>query len=95
MNHNEMPDIFEPFEKLVEIEIGGEKYFVPENNTLLRCFQYLALENISRGDFCWNGDCLNCRVWIDDGKGEKMLVACRAKVIENMRIIKTDAAIEL
>ncbi len=95
MNNDGMPDIFEPFTKLIEIEIVGEKYSVPENNTLLRCFQYLALEKISRGDFCWNGDCLNCRVWIADGEDEKMLVACRAKVVENMRIIRIDAAIKL
>ena len=47
------PDIFQPYDRLVEIEILGEKYEVPENNTLLRCFQFLALENISYGDFCW------------------------------------------
>ncbi len=44
-------DIFEPFDKLLEIEICGEIKKVPENNTLLRCFQYLSVETISYGDF--------------------------------------------
>ena len=44
-------DIFEPFERLVEIEILGERREVPENNTLLRCFQYLSMDTISFGDF--------------------------------------------
>jgi hypothetical protein len=35
-------DIFELFERLVEIEVPGEKYQFSENNTLLRCFQYLS-----------------------------------------------------
>ena len=83
-----LEDIFEPFEKLVAIEISGETYEVPENNTLLRCFQYLSLETVSYGDFCWNGDCLNCRVWIErDGK-EKALISCRAKVVEGMKIVR-------
>jgi hypothetical protein len=36
-------DIFEPFERLIEIEICGARREVPENNTLLRCFQYLSM----------------------------------------------------
>ena len=36
------PDIFTPYDKLIEIEILGEKFLVPENNAS-RCFQYLAL----------------------------------------------------
>jgi len=67
----ELPDIFQPFDRLIEIEIMGLKYEVPENNTLLRCFQYLAMENISYGDFCWNGECLNCQVWLKNGDKDR------------------------
>ncbi len=88
-------DLFEPFEKLVEIEILGEKYRVPENNTLLRCFQYLSMESISFGDFCWNGDCLNCQIWIKNGDKEKPLMTCRAKVEEGMRIVRMAEEIRL
>jgi NADH dehydrogenase/NADH:ubiquinone oxidoreductase subunit G len=89
------PDIFEPYEKLISIEICGEIRQVPENNTLLRCFQFLALESISIGDFCWNGACTNCQVWLDNGNAEKPVLACRTKVQENMKIIKISDEIKL
>lgn len=88
-------DIFEPFEKLIEIEICGATREVPENNTLLRCFQFLAMETISFGDFCWNGDCLNCRVWLAQGEKGKTVLACRAKVEEGMKIIQLSKEIKL
>jgi predicted molibdopterin-dependent oxidoreductase YjgC len=89
------PDIFEPYEKLISIEICGEIRQVPENNTLLRCFQFLSLESISIGEFCWNGTCTNCQVWLDNGNAEKTVLACRTKVRENMKIIKMDDEIKL
>ena len=56
-------DLFEPFDKLIAIELLGRRVEVPENNRLLRCFQFLSMRSISRGDFCWNGDCSNCQFW--------------------------------
>lgn len=89
------PDIFQPFDKLIEIDILGHKCQVPENNNLLRCFQYLALENISYGDFCWNGECLNCQVWLKNGDKEKAVMACRTMVVENMVIVRVADGIDL
>jgi len=88
-------DLFEPFEKLVEIEVSGEKRNVPENNSLLRCFQYLSLETISYGDFCWNGDCANCQIWLEDTAAEKPVLACRTKVRDKMKIVKMSREIKL
>jgi NADH dehydrogenase/NADH:ubiquinone oxidoreductase subunit G len=88
-------DLFEPFERLIEIEIEGRKVKVPENNSLLRCFQYLSMESISYGDFCWNGDCLNCQVWVKKGDKEKALMTCRAKVEEGMKIVRLSTEIEI
>ena len=88
-------DIFEPYEKLIEIEICGAIYKVPENNTLLRCFQFLSMETISYGDFCWNGDCLNCQVWLKNGAKEKAVLSCRTKVEEGMEIIRLNSEIKL
>jgi len=90
-----LPDIFQPFDKLIEIDILGEVRRVPENNTLLRCFQYLALENISYGDFCWNGECLNCQVWLQNSDKEKAVMACRTLVAENMKIVRLADGIDL
>ncbi len=95
MNLEDYKDIFEPFEKLVEIEICGEKYEVPENNSLLRCFQFLSIETISLGDFCWNGDCLSCQVWIKNGDKEKAVLSCRTNVQEGMEIVRISKEIEL
>ncbi|HEY0462282.1 MAG TPA: 2Fe-2S iron-sulfur cluster-binding protein [Pyrinomonadaceae bacterium] len=95
MNFEDYKDIFEPFERLVEIEICGETRLVPENNTLLRCFQFLSMETVSYGDFCWNGDCLNCQVWIKNGEKEKGVLACRTKVEEKMEVIRLTPEIEL
>jgi hypothetical protein len=91
----ELPDIFQPFKELIEIDILGQKYCVPENNTLLRCFQYLALENISYGDFCWNGECLNCQVWLQNGDKQKAVMACRTLVTANMKIVRMADEIQL
>ncbi len=90
-----LPDIFQPYEKLVEIEILGSMHLVPENNSLLRCFQFLAMENISYGDFCWNGDCLNCQVWLQQGDKEKAVIACRAEVQEGMKVVRMADEIDL
>jgi NADH dehydrogenase/NADH:ubiquinone oxidoreductase subunit G len=88
-------NLFEPFEKLVKIEVSGETRNVPENNSLLRCFQYLSLETISYGDFCWNGDCANCRVWLENTEQEKPILACRTKVRDGMKIVKMSGEIKL
>lgn len=95
MELDDFKDIFEPFDRLIEIKILGETIEVPENNSLLRCFQYLSIENISYGDFCWNGDCLNCQVWIKNGDKEKGIISCRTKVVEGMEIVRMSDEINL
>lgn len=95
MNFEDYKDIFEPFEKLIEIEIGGERREVPENNSLLRCFQFLSMETISFGDFCWNGDCRNCQVWLENGGKEKSVLSCRTTVREGMKIVRLSREIKL
>ncbi len=91
----ETQDIFQPYDKLVEIEILGRKVMVPENNSLLRCFQFLSMETISYGDFCWNGDCLNCQVWLEQGDKEKAVIGCRTQVVAGMRIVRMAGEIDL
>ncbi len=88
-------DIFEPYEKLIEIEILGKKYEVPENNSLLRCFQYLSMETISYGDFCWNGECASCQVWLENTAKDKPVLSCRTKVQEGMKIVRMSAELNL
>jgi len=84
---------------LVIVEIVGKQVQVPEKNRLLRCFQYLSLNSISYGDFCWNGECTNCQIWYHE-KGQtesndKLALSCRAEVIEGMVITKLSQFIHL
>lgn len=89
------PDLFEPYDRLIEITIGGVPRKVPANNTLLRCFQYLSLESISYGDFCWNGDCLNCKARVRFNGKEKEVIACLVKPEEGSEVIRTSDDIRL
>lgn len=87
--------LFHPYEKLVRIRIADKEFEVPENNTLLRCFQFLAPETVSYGRFCWNEDCQYCRVNYDTGEGtqERKALSCKLMVQDGMRI--TDMAGEI
>jgi predicted molibdopterin-dependent oxidoreductase YjgC len=94
MNIEDYQDAFEPFDKLITVEICGERQEVPENNTLLRCFQFLSPETVSYGDFCWNGDCLNCSVSIKYEAREKTVLSCRAKIEKGMKIVRISEEIK-
>lgn len=80
--------LFRPFTRLVRIAILGREFEVPENNPLLRCFQYLAPEEVSYGPFCWNEDCQYCRVTFDlgDGTTSRAALSCKLMVQEGMRV---------
>mgnify|MGYP003497733025 FL=1 len=88
MDRDQLRDIFEPYEKLVTINLCGKPREVPENNTILRGLQYLDVEAISYGDFCWNGECLNCQVWLKNGDKEKAVMARRTNVSDGMEIVR-------
>jgi predicted molibdopterin-dependent oxidoreductase YjgC len=82
------PEMFAPFGRLIEVEILGRKRRVPENNSILRCLQFLQIDAISNADLCWNGDCLNCQVWIEKNGKEKAVISCRTTIAEGMRIVR-------
>jgi hypothetical protein len=92
-------DLLDPYEKLIGIEILGQRVEVPENNRLLRCFQYLSLQTISYGDFCWNGECTNCQIWYHQpGQSEtddKPALSCRMLALEDMVITRLSRFVEL
>jgi predicted molibdopterin-dependent oxidoreductase YjgC len=80
--------LFRPFTRLVKITVLGRDFEVPENNPLLRCFQYLAPEAVSYGRFCWNEECQYCRVTFDVGEGSESRIglSCKLMVREGMRV---------
>jgi hypothetical protein len=85
-------DLFDPYDKLVAVDILGRRVEVPERNRLLRCFQFLSIQTISYGDFCWNGDCTNCQFWYhEEGQTpeqDKTALACRFDVRERLVITR-------
>jgi hypothetical protein len=87
------PEVFEPYEKLIDITISGERRRVPENNSILRCLQFLDMEAVSDSELCWNGDCLECRVWIKNGEKERAVIACRTNAEEGMEIVRLSETI--
>lgn len=82
--------LYRPFERLVKIYIKGREFEVPEGNTLLRAFQFLAPEQVSYGRFCWNEDCQYCRVKYDIGEGtpERAALSCKLMVEDGMRVVE-------
>jgi hypothetical protein len=93
------PDLLDPYEKLVSIEVLGRTVNVPENNRLLRCFQYLSINTISYGDFCWNGECTNCQIWYHQPgqteQNDRPALSCRLVCEDGMVITKLSRFIEL
>jgi len=53
--------LYEPFERLVDIQIEGSSFAVPEKNVLLRCVQFIV-DEVALGRFCWNNECGNCEL---------------------------------
>lgn len=92
-------ELLDPYDKLITIEILGQQVQVPEKNRLLRCFQYLSINSISYGDFCWNGECTNCQIWYhENGQTEasdKPILSCRSEVVEGMVITRLSQFIKL
>ena len=88
-----LDDILEPYDRLIEITLVGKKKLVPENNSILRCLQYLDVEKISDAELCWNGDCLDCQVWIRNGDKEKAIISCRTNATEGMEIVRISEAL--
>ena len=79
--------IYRPFSKLVRIRILDRWFEVPENNILLRCFQYVA-PSVPYGPFCWNGDCENDRIRCKEAGSAQVrpALACQTLVKEGMEI---------
>ncbi len=92
-------DLLDPYDRLVSIEVMGKQVDVPNKNRLLRCFQYLSMNTISYGDFCWNGECTNCQVWYHSrgqpDEVDRPALACRLEVAEGMVITRLSHFIEL
>jgi hypothetical protein len=80
--------LYRPYKRLVEITVRGRKFSVPENNLLLRAFQFLCPETISYGRYCWNEECQYCRVSVARASGARVhqALSCKMMVEEGMEV---------
>ena len=82
-----MADLYEPFEKLIPIEVLGKRFEVPENNILLRQLQFVA-PDVGTGGYCWNAECRYCEIKYEfDGRTMTGL-ACRVKAVPGFKVTK-------
>lgn len=85
-----MGDLYDHYDRLIPIYVISRRYDVPENNTILRCFQYINTQSIGYGKFCWNGECENCRIhYLDPSTGKEVAVlSCQTLVKENLVVTR-------
>ena len=85
--------LFRPYEKLISITIRGKKFSVPENQILLRAFQYLCPETIPYGRYCWNEECQYCRVSVKRPGGERMgqALSCKLMAEDGLEVLELSA----
>ncbi len=67
-------DLFGAYRQLFCITILGEEYWVPEDNSMLRVFQYLELRHqavkLRWPSFCWNNTVGCCEMSYRPAPGE-------------------------
>ncbi len=80
--------LYSPYERLIKISVLGKTVEVPENNILLRGFQFVSPNTIPYGRFCWNEECQYCRVVVIglDGRPRTVL-SCKVLVREGMEVL--------
>jgi len=82
-----MADLYEPYTKLIPIDVLGKRFEVPENNILLRQLQFVV-PDVGTGGYCWNAECRYCEIKYElDGRTMTGL-ACRVKAVPNFKVTK-------
>jgi hypothetical protein len=86
---HDQSEIFRHFERLIDLNVLGKIFQVPEKNTVLRCFQYLSPETIPYGKFCWNQECQYCRVVtkLPDDDEARDMQSCKFLVSSGLEIL--------
>ena len=80
--------LYAPYERLIKISVLGKTVEVPENNILLRAFQFVSPDTIPYGRFCWNEECQYCRVVVVGMDGRpRTVLSCKVLVREGMEVL--------
>lgn len=86
-------DLFGPFRRLLPILIEGERAFVPEGNSVLRCLQYLELKEgsvkMEWGRYCWNDTkgCCEMSYRLNPAEAPRVGRACRVRAEAGLEIL--------
>lgn len=94
-DHYDVP-LYRPFSKLISITVRGKELQVPENQILLRAFQYLCPDTIPYGRYCWNEECQYCRVVIRKPGSDKLTQAlsCKLMAEEGLEVLELAAELQ-
>jgi NADH dehydrogenase/NADH:ubiquinone oxidoreductase subunit G len=88
------PELLDPYDRLVTIEVLGRAFEVPAGNLLLRQLQFLS-DEIACGRYCWNGECRDCQVECAGPQGVRhWVLACVVKGYDGMRITRLSPEIK-
>ncbi len=87
-------NLFGDFKKLLRVDVMGRVILMPEENTLLRGFQFASPESVSYGRFCWNGTCNNCTVTVRQGSRETKGPACRLDAADGLCVTSISSEIK-
>ncbi|PIE02093.1 MAG: hypothetical protein CSA81_08915 [Acidobacteria bacterium] len=76
-----------------ELDIHGQIYDIPMGQPLLRGLQYIQFKGarleVTRGPFCWNGDCRSCVCDVESaGVSKRNQRICRYRVKGDVKITK-------
>jgi hypothetical protein len=91
--------VLEPWTRKISIEIEGRGFLVPENQDLIRIYQYLGcLDALAffAGHYCWNATCNNCFCTFVDQTGQTVTKrACQTRAVDGMKILKLPKDVRL
>ena len=87
--------LYRPYDKLIEITVRGKKFQIPENQILLRAFQYLCPDTIPYGRYCWNEECQYRRVAVKKPGAENVTQALSCKLMAEEGLEVQELADEL
>ncbi len=89
----EEADLYGNYQHLVPITIEDDLHYLPENNSILRCLQYLEVNQakvrMAWGKYCWNNTVGCCEMKYRPTPESEVITgrACQVKIQPGLQII--------
>ena len=87
--------LYRPYTKFITIKVRDKTFSIPENQLLLRAFQYLCPNTIPYGRYCWNEECQYCRVSVRRPGSDRVTQALSCKLMAEEGLEVLELAAEL